>query len=65
MPTITAQTVMKTNEAVIWNDIILPLQQRGYWIEPLVQIHDIDLEPVMNQKHDFNGTREYRHGRKF
>ena len=56
---------MKTNEAVIWNDIILPLQQRGYWIEPLVQIHDIDLEPVMNQKHDFNGTREYQHGRKF
>ena len=26
---------------------------------------EIDLETVMNQKHDYNGTREHRHGRKF
>lgn len=35
-----AQTVMKTNEAVLWRDIICPLQAAGYWIEPLLQIHD-------------------------
>lgn len=35
-----AQTVMKTNEAVLWSEIIVPLQRQGYWIEPLVQIHD-------------------------
>lgn len=35
-----AQTVMKTNEARIWNDVIVPLQREGYWIEPIVQIHD-------------------------
>lgn len=35
-----AQTVMKHNEAVLWRDIICPLQRQGKWIEPLVQIHD-------------------------
>lgn len=35
-----AQTVMKTNEAALWRDIICPLHRQGMWIEPLVQIHD-------------------------
>lgn len=35
-----AQTVMKTAEYHVWNDVILPLQREGHWIEPLVQIHD-------------------------
>ena len=35
-----AQLIMKTNEAVLWRDIIVPLQRQGRWIEPLLQIHD-------------------------
>jgi DNA polymerase-1 len=35
-----AQDVMKTAEAHIWNDIILKRQRNGDWIEPLIQVHD-------------------------
>lgn len=35
-----AQEVMKQAEAYVWNDVILPRQHRGEWVEPLIQIHD-------------------------
>ena len=35
-----AQFLMKTAEARVWRDVIRPLQQAGYWIEPLMQVHD-------------------------
>lgn len=35
-----AQLVMKTNEAVLWNNILRPLWRDGQQIEPLLQIHD-------------------------
>ena len=45
-----AAEIMKTNEAVLWNDIIVPLQRQGRWIEPLVQIHD-DLVLEIENEH--------------
>lgn len=36
----TAQEVMKCAEKYVWNEIILPRQARGEWIEPVLQIHD-------------------------
>ena len=45
-----AQTVMKTNEAALWQYIILPLQREGYWIEPLLQIHDDIVLELENEK---------------
>lgn len=35
-----AQGVMKTAEAYLWNEIIMPRQMRGEWIEPILQVHD-------------------------
>ena len=44
----TAQKIMKEAEVVIWNDILMPYYQDGYfkgsskgrWVEPLLQVHD-------------------------
>lgn len=35
-----AQEIMKLAEAHVWNEIVLPRQRDGQWIEPLIQIHD-------------------------
>lgn len=31
---------MKEAEGYVWNNIILPYQKKGRWLEPLIQIHD-------------------------
>lgn len=43
-----AQLVMKTNEASIWKDILVPLWRQGRWIEPILQIHD-DIKMEMDE----------------
>jgi len=35
-----AQEIVKVAEKHIWESVIRPLQDDGYWIEPIVQIHD-------------------------
>lgn len=31
---------MKVAEAYVWEHIVLPRQDAGQWVEPLIQIHD-------------------------
>lgn len=35
-----AQTVMKTAEYYVWNDVVLPLNVERHQVDPLIQIHD-------------------------
>lgn len=35
-----AQEIMKVAEACVWQHTVLPRQDRGQWVEPLIQIHD-------------------------
>lgn len=40
-----AQLIVKQAEKRIWNEVILPLQREGHYVEPILQVHDaIQLE---------------------
>lgn len=50
-----AQYIMKQAEKIVYEDILVPLWQQGYWVEPLVQIHDcLKLECQEDLVHDLN-----------
>ena len=50
-----AQWIMKKAEAAVWHDVIRPLHRAGYWIEPLMQVHDaLKLEMEERLAHDMH-----------
>jgi uracil-DNA glycosylase family 4 len=35
-----AQWIIKHHEASVWEDIIVPAERQGQWVQPLLQVHD-------------------------